>query len=385
MLRSDPSEPRDVVYVIASMITGGTQTHILQVLRFLDRKRWRPHLYCLRDKGNLIETARSLDVPTMTFGMRGGFKHPADLRGLLAMRAELRRLRPDVIHGYLLRGNFYASLAARLAGVPVLVTSKRGLHEPSGFAEKAAVSVSNRLSDVVTGNSPAVLDFTNTVESPLPAQMQMIPSGIDVELFDPSRVGDAARSLIRAELGIGNAPVVGTAITFRPRKGFKLLFESFADSLDAAPDAHLVIAGAVEMPEDPAALAAKLGITDRIHLLGRRADMPEVLSAFDVFVLPSESEGMSNAILEAMAMSLPVVATAVGGAPVVIEDGVSGYLVEYPDRAMLAARLRQLLGSVELRQSVGLTARPRIVAEYSAQAMLRQMERLYARLLDEKT
>src|SRR5512139_3749213 len=102
---------RDVVYVIASMITGGTQTHLLQVLRFLDRGRYRPRLYCLRDHGDLIPHARALDVDVTTFGMSGTLKSPGDLVGLARITAALRRSRPAVVHGYLLRANFYGALA----------------------------------------------------------------------------------------------------------------------------------------------------------------------------------------------------------------------------------------------------------------------------------
>ena len=123
--------PRDVVYVIASMIVGGTQTHLLQVFRFLDRRRWRPHLFCLRDDGSLVSTVRDLDVEVSSFGMQGSLKHVSDLGGVLKMTARMRDLHPDVVHGYLLRGNFYGALAARLARVPALITSKRGLHEPA--------------------------------------------------------------------------------------------------------------------------------------------------------------------------------------------------------------------------------------------------------------
>jgi glycosyltransferase involved in cell wall biosynthesis len=383
--RALEDRPRDVVYVVASMITGGTQTHLLQVFSFLDRTRWRPHLFVLRDGGNLVDAARALDVPVTHFGMRGSLRHPGDLAGLLRLRRALRELSPSVVHGYLLRGNFFGALAARLAGVPVVVTAKRGLHEPAGAAERFSVAVSNRLSDVITGNSPQVLEFTREVEGAGDRPMEMIPSGIDVDRFDPDAVDAGARTRIRAQLGIGDAPVVGTAITFRPRKGFRLLFESFADALPAAPDAHLIIAGASEMPEEPRALAAGLGILDRIHLLGRRADMPEVLAAYDLFVLPSESEGMSNAILEAMAMRLPVVATAVGGAPVVIEEGRTGFLVAYPDRSAMADRFRRLLTDPGLRRAVGEAARPAVVAGFSAAFMVRSMESLYARLLGGKT
>ena len=313
-----PHAPRDVVYVIASMITGGTQTHLLQVFTFLDRARYRPRLFCLRDGGDLISAARALDVDVQTFGMAASLRSPRDFVGLARMVAALRRIRPAVVHAYLLRGNFFAALAARLARVAVVVTSKRGLHEPRGVAERFAVALSNRLSDVITGNAPAVLDFTRAIEPAANRPLEMIPSGIDTDRFDPA----ATRSL-RDELGLGDAPVVGTAITWRPRKGFRMLFEAFATVRAALPAARLLVAGEAEWADDPGALADELGIRDAVALLGRRSDMPRVLATIDVFVLPSESEGMSNALLEAMAMARPSVATSVGGNSLVIVDGRS--------------------------------------------------------------
>lgn len=365
-----------MVYVIASMIVGGTQTHLLQIFRFLDRDRYRPHLFCLRDDGDLIETARSLDVPVTTFGMRGSLRYPGDSRGLLRMRSALRALGPSVVHGYLLRANFFGAVAARMAGVPVIITSKRGLHEPVGAAERISVKVSNGLSHVVTGNSPAVLDFTREVENAPDLPMEMIPSGIDTARFDP-----AAGGSLRAELGLGDAPVVGAAITFRARKGYRMLFEAFASVRARFADARLLIAGVDAYEPEPEALARELGILDAVVLLGRRADMPVVLASFDVFVSPSESEGMSNAILEAMAMRLPVVATAVGGTPFVIDAGRSGLLVDYPDSAALAEGVCRLLRDRDLRVAVGVAARETVVERYSAASMVRSIEGLYDRLL----
>lgn len=379
-----PAAPVPVVFVIASMITGGTQTHLLQVFQLLDRRRFRPLLFALRDGGNLLAAAAEAGVEVRTFGMGGSLKNPKDIIGLYRMFKALREVKPGVIHGYLLRGNFYAAVAGRLAGVPVVVTSKRGLHRPAGIAERFAVRVSGRLSDVVTGNAPQVLEFTREAEGPQSVPMVMIPSGIDTERFCPAAIAPDARRASREHLRIGDAPVVGTAITFRPRKGFRMLFEAMAELRRSVPDACVLIAGADEMPPEPAALASELKIDAAIHLLGRRSDMPEVLSTFDAFVLPSESEGMSNAILEAMAMELPVVVTAVGGAPEVVEEGRSGFLVEYPDSAAMAARLSLLLKSREEARRVGKAARERVVELYSSTGMVRQMEDLYAKLLNGK-
>jgi glycosyltransferase involved in cell wall biosynthesis len=364
--------PKDIVYVIASMITGGTQTHLLQVFRFLDRTRFRPHLFCLRDAGDLIEAARSLDVDVRTFGMKGSFKSPGDFAGLWRLRGAIAAVGPAVVHGYLLRGNFFGAAAARLAGVRAIVTSKRGHHEPAGPEERFAVRVSNTLSRVVTGNSPAVLEFTREVEAAVPEPMKMIPSGIDTDRFTADAVED-----LRAELGLGDAPVIGSAITWRPRKGFRMLFEAFAEVRKAIPGAKLLLAGVDEWVGPPAELSVELGIRDDITLLGRRDDMPRVLKTLDIFVLPSESEGMSNAVLEAMSMGRPVVATAVGGNPYVIDEGKTGFLVAYEDVPALVDRLTRILSGAVAGAEIGAAARAEVERSYSARSMVREMEDLY--------
>jgi starch synthase (maltosyl-transferring) len=371
--------PVDIVYVIASMIVGGTQTHLLQVFRFLDRRRFRPHLFVLRDGGDLVETARAFDVAVTSFGMKGSLKDPRDLLGVLRMRRALCELRPPIVHAYLMRANFYGALAARLAGVPSIITSKRGHHDIAGLSERLGIAVSNRLSSVITGNAPSVLEFTRDTEPRFSCPTAMIPSGIDTERFDPAKTTD-----LRVELGLGSCPLIGTAITWRPRKGFRMLFHAFEIVRRTYPDARLLIAGVEDWASadsDPRAVADELGVTRSIVLLGRRDDMPAVLSALDVFVLPSESEGMSNAVLEAMAMRKPVVATAVGGNPVVIEEGRTGYLVDYPDHEALATRILELLGDRELCRRAGEAGRERVVEHYSARSMVAQMEHLYGGLL----
>ena len=352
--------PREIVYVIASMITGGTQTHLLQLFRFLDRSRYRPHLFCLRDGGDLAGVARELDVPVRSFAMRGTLRDVRDTRGLARMVSAMRAIGPAVVHSYLLRGNFYASIAARLSGAGAVVTSKRGLHEPVGISERLAVRVSNRLSDRILGNSPAVLDFTEAVE------------GVDRDRFRPAK--DAA--------GLGEGPVIGAVTTFKPKKGLAMLLETVAKVRETFPRVRLAVAGEERMDGEAARLASSLGIIDSITLLGRRRDMPKVLSTFDVFILPSESEGMSNALLEAMAMELPSVATAVGGNTTVIEDGVSGVLVERGDSRAMADGVVAILQDAPLAARLGEAGRRRVVDVYSAASMAGQMEELYGGLLE---
>ncbi len=372
------SVPIRVIYVIASMIVGGTQTHLLQMFRFLDRSRFEPALVTLRKGGTLVEEARALGVEVTELGVSGSLRTPGDVGGLWRLARLLRRRRAHVVHGYLLRGNFYGAVAAKIAGVPVVVTSKRGLHEPASWAERLAVRVSNNLSTVITGNSPAVLEFTRRVEAPVRVPLVMIPSGIDLDRFDPARADDG----LRAEICGQGEPTIGTVTTFRPKKGYPMLFESFARVRQRVPAARLLIAGEDKWEDEPASLARRLDVYDAVTLLGKRSDMPRVYSAFDVFVLASRSEGMSNALLEAMAMKRPVVATAVGGNPTVLDGGRYGYLADYGDADAMADHIVGLLAAPERRQALGEAARERVAAEYSAQAMVRKTERLYEELFE---
>jgi glycosyltransferase involved in cell wall biosynthesis len=144
------------------------------------------------------------------------------------------------------------------------------------------------------------------------------------------------------------------------------------------PGTQAVIVGEVDLDDSLRAVVVDGGLEEDLHLLGRRHDMPEVLASFDVFVLSSHDEGMSNAILEAMAMELPVVATDVGGTGEVVAEGQTGLLVPPRDPAPLAEAIAAMLAEPERRVSIGRLGRKVVEERFSAAAMVRQMEDLYA-------
>jgi glycosyltransferase involved in cell wall biosynthesis len=365
-----------IVYTLAWMEVGGSQTHLLQVLRLLDPARFEPVLYCLTGQGALLPLARETGVRVVDGGMRSGFRPAAMLRGIAHLARFLRRERADVVHNYLLRANVVGSVAARLARVPVVLVSKRGCHERRGM-ELAGARLSNRLADCVTANAEAVRDFVHQNESCPREKFAVIPSGIDTDRFRPLPPGDYKR-----RLGLDpRAPVVGAVTRMRVRKGVEEFLRAMAEVRRAYPEVQTVVAGEVDREPALDALVAECGLGESLHLLGRRRDMPEVLSAFDVFVLSSHDEGMSNAILEAMAMQLPVVATGVGGTGEVVRHGESGLLVPPRDPAPLAAAIASLLPAPERRAAMGRVGREIVERSLSARSMVRQMEALYDRLL----
>jgi L-malate glycosyltransferase len=367
-----------IAYVIKSMEVGGSQTHLVQVLRLLDRRQFDPVLYCLTGEGVLLDAVQALGVPIVNGGARR-FKGLGAAAAVLRLAAYLRRESVDVVHNYLLRANVIGSVAARLARVPVVLSSKRGCHERRGF-DLVAAKIGNALADRVTVNAEAVRDFVHANERCPKQKMVVIRSGVDTDRFRP-----LAGTGFKASLGLPEErPVIGVVTRMRVRKGVEEFIRAVGRVRQAHADAHAVIVGEVDLDDGLQALVRGLGLENHLSLLGRRSDMPEVLSAFDIFVLSSHDEGMSNAILEAMAMEKPVVATDVGGTGEVLRHGRSGLLVPPKDPEALAAAINEMLGQPARAREMGRFGR-RIVEEgFSARAMVRQMEQLYLDLAAER-
>jgi len=368
-----------IAYVIKSMAMGGSQTHLIHVLRQLDRNRFAPTLYCLTGEGVLLDSVRELGVPVVAPAAARSFKGVSLILRMAALARALRAARIDIVHNYLLRANLVGAISARLAGVPVVLCSKRGCHQRRGF-ELVSARIGNRLADRVTVNAEAVRDFVHANERCPREKMVVIPSGVDTDRFRP-----LAGSSYKARLGlVESRRIVGVVTRMRVRKGVEEFIRAIGKLRETHPDVHGVIVGEVSLDDRLQQLVHGLGLEDHLSLLGRRSDMPEVLAAFDVFVLSSHDEGMSNAILEAMAMEKPVVATDVGGTGEVVRHGNSGLLVPPKDPDALATAIGEIVSEPSRAVEMGRLGRRLVEDGFSAHAMVRQMERLYLDLMAER-
>ena len=370
--------PIKILYTITWMEVGGSQTHLMQVFRLLDRTRFTPALYCLSGRGNLMEAAQDLGIPVHT-GTFSGLKSARGVGAVAELARFMRREGFDIVHNYLLRANVVGSIAARLAGVPAVLCSKRGCHERRGL-ELVGARLSNRLADCVTTNANAVREFVHENESCPTDKMVVIPSGVDTDRFHPREGAE-----LKARLGLDpQRPVVGIVTRMRVRKGIEEFLRAMITVRERFPEVQTAIVGEVELDEDLQRMVDSGGLTPHLRLLGRRSDMPEVYGAFDLFVLSSHDEGMSNAILEAMATERPVVATDVGGTNEVVRHGQTGLLVPPRDPEPLAAAIAELLATPERWPAMGAQGRAVVEQSFSARAMVRQMEALYLDLLQQR-
>jgi glycosyltransferase involved in cell wall biosynthesis len=366
------THPLRIAYIIKSMEVGGSQTHLTQVLRLLDRSRFDPVLFCLTGDGVLLDAARASGVPVWSPAAGASFKGFGLAARVAALTRLLRRQRVAIVHNYLLRANLVGAISARLARVPVVMGSKRGCHWRRGF-ELVSAKIGNALADCVMVNAEAVREFVHGNEGCPREKMVVIPSGVDTDRFRP-----LPPAQFKARLGLPeDRRIVGVVTRMRVRKGVDEFIRAIGQVRDTYPDVHGVIVGEVSLDDTLQEVVHSLHLENHLSLLGRRSDMPEVLSALDLFVLSSHDEGMSNAILEAMAMEKAVVATDVGGTGEVVRHGHSGLLVPPKDPQALAVAISEVLAQPARAHEMGRLGRRVVEEGFSAHAMVRQMEQLY--------
>lgn len=313
-------------------------------------------------------------IEVRDLGVGNRFISPRSLMALRGAVRWLRDLRPDVVHTYQCRPGIFGTIAARLAGVPVIIVSKRSFDKQGRWLE-SLWRCTNRMASAVLVNSEALAREAKAEGDP--AKVVMIPCGVDTEHFFPQD-SRAAREL----LGLGaDRLVVGSVGRMIARKGHRYLLEAAARLIKESLDFDVVLVG--DGPERKALvrMARHLGLEQRVRFLGDRPDVRACLAAMDVFVLPSLHEGMSNALLEAMAMGKAVVASDGAGNEEVVTDGVSGLVVKAADADVLAAGLKLLIHDSSLRERLGRGAREHVEARFSRAAMVERFGELYETLV----
>jgi glycosyltransferase involved in cell wall biosynthesis len=287
----------------------------------------------------------------------------------------LRRLQPAVVHTHHFGSLMHTLPAAWLARVPRVVHTEHAYQYLEPRADyRRWLRWSSAFTDafVVVGRS--LQDYYRTGVRVSQRRLRVIPNGIDTGLYRPARDMTAVRRVLGLPV---DAFLIGTAGRFFPEKDYGTLIRAVGALAHRRPDIRLAMVG--DGPERSAleALATSQGISDRVHFLGWRTDLPSILPALDVFVLSSRSEGLPLVALEALACEVPVVSTPVGDMPEVLADGQGGSLFPVADWAALAQALALLADAGARRRALGTAGRQRIVARYSREAMVNGYARVY--------
>ncbi len=363
-----------IAHVLSSFGMGGQERVALDLAR---RQRAAGHRVLAVSlapppDGPLAAAFRDADVRTATLPKRGPSVDPS-----LPMRLArlLSKQGVNLVHTHNPHALIYGAPAAALARA-VTVHTKHGIN-PDGDRRQWLRRSASRLVDAYVAVTRSLGRIALEQVECAQQRLQVIPSGIDVRLYAPNR---EARARIRAELGIPeDAWVVGSVGRLAPEKNYRLLVAAIAPMLD--PRRHLLLVGDGPEREALGAQAAATWRPEFVHFTGRRDDVPDLLAAFDVFALTSHSEGLPLVVLEAMATELPVVATAVGGIPDIVEHGATGYLVEPGNASELTRQLAWLSTRPAQAQQVASYARRMVLENHSLERMANEYESLYRRVL----
>lgn len=349
------------MFVITSMPVGGAETLLVNLIRRMDRSRFAPELCCLKEPGPLgLQLSR--EIPVFSDLLSGKW----DVR-VLPRLTRLLRSRSTAAVVTVGAGDkmFWGRLAAWRANVPVVLSA---IHS-TGWPD--VIGRLNRwltpLTDSYIGVAAPHGRYLIEQEGFPPGKVRVIPNGVDVERFHPRVDG----SFIRAELGFtASTPVTGIVAALRPEKNHAQLIQAMAVVRRAIADAQLLIVGDGPERDNLVRLAHELGIAEAIHFLGTRSDIPELLSAMDVFVLTSHMEANPVSILEAMATGKPIVAPRVGSIPESVLDGETGYLTHPGNADEVADRLITLFQQCDRARSMGQRGRNLVEERWSLDVMV---------------
>lgn len=384
-LASSAGRVRVATLVNHLTLHGGAERVALRIATHLDPERFDSTL-CVsrwpqpRDKrsasaGEALEQLESAGAMLLALRRSGKLQVTPWLR----LWRFLRRERIDVLHTHQFGSNVLGSMTGRLAGVPVVLAHEHTWSYEGNparrFLDRQVVSrAADRFIAVSREDQSRMIE----VEGIDPARTLFIPLGI---MPSPPPTGHD----VRGELGIPpDAPVLGVVGNLRPQKAHQVLIRATARLVDRWPAIQVLVAGTGPERAALEKLAGELGLQHAIRFLGYRGDIPDLLAAVDVAICCSDFEGTPIAILEYMDAGLPVISTAVGGVPDMIDNGVHGLLVPPRDPGALAGAIAELLSDLQRARMMGARARERRLAEFTMEAMIQRLESLYCELVEEK-
>jgi L-malate glycosyltransferase len=354
-----------VLYVIGSMGNGlaGTERNLLTIIRHLDRQKFEPYLITLQDCE--YYRAGKFDCETACWHCNRVLS-----TAFIAKRSQLvdfmREKAIDVVQTFFLEAHLLAGSAARKAGVRAVVSSRRNLGYSYGLKEKILLKIANRYPLRFLANSLAVANTIARVEGCRRELFEVIHNGVEIS----PRVPDE-RHQTKSVVMVAN---------LRPVKSIPTLIQAAAIVAKEIPKVRFRIIGEGPDRHELQGLINALKLQSIVSMPGAATDVHSAISTAAIGVLTSASEGFSNSLLEYMDAGLAVVATKVGGNEEIVQDGVSGYLVDAGDDGAVADRLLKLLNEPELARSMGRAGRKLVEEQFSVEAMLRRHEEFYLSL-----
>ncbi len=371
-------KPHNILYTsLSGEMLGGGQRSLLLLLERLDRTKFKPYLVC-PSQGGLIKKAEVLGIETRALKMKGvkSLNILATAAAVFKLKKLIRRKEIHLVHSDSPRQAFYAGLAARLTRTPFVWHARVSTPEKKSL-EKFLFNHAHKIIAVSEATGQRYHGFESFDE-----KVTVILNGVDLVEFGPKPVDRKLKQEFKIR---DDQLLVGTLGQLIPGKGQEVFLNAAARITEQAPKVTFMIVGDGNHAyrKKLEKLCADLGLSGKVLFTGFREDIPRIMNALDIVLLPSTThlEGFSRVILEAMASAKPVIATDSGGNPEAIEDGVSGILVPAGDSDRLAASLLDLVQDEDKRKRMGTAGRQRAEQLFSIEKNVSRIEKIYEELL----
>ena len=370
----------NLLQVVPGLTVGGTEKVFVQFLPLFNKARYNLSVCCLKGRGALSNELeeKGIELEYLNMPKGPGFLILLDsLRAIAKLVCLMKRQEIDIVHSYLFRANILCRIAAKLAGVPVVISSMQGI-EVTRKVPLFVERLTSPLVDKFAAVSDAIRNYIIQKAHIDPEKIVTVRNGIGL-------MEAKVAPIEGKEFGLRpGGPIVGVVGRLAKEKGYWYLLSAARIVMKECPEAHFLVVGDGPQREKLANLALNLGLKDHITFTGYRRDVLRVLSLFDIFALATLWEGLSMVILEAMVMAKPVVTTNVVGNPELVVDGITGFLVPPRDPQALADRILTLLKDENLRKRMGAAGRRRVEEKFTIEKMVSETESLYEELLDKK-
>jgi glycosyltransferase involved in cell wall biosynthesis len=377
MLTDGP--PRRVFFLVDSLDIGGSESQAVELALRLPRARYIVTLGCLRMQGPLLTRLQGSGISVVEFHPRGGIDSLRGAWQLFRLAKFLSRERFDVVHTHDLWSNLMGVPAAFLARVPVIISSQRDLSHLPWYRGKRTVWLRRirSLSSMVLANANPIREQLIQEGHLRPEKVRVVHNGVEVEKFNRTSCDS---HIVFANAGGGTRIVLVGNMTSEV-KGHRVLINAAAIIVREFQDVRFVLVGDGSYRKQFEAQVGELGLEKHFLFLGRREDVPEILAACDIAVLPSKTEGLPNALLEYLAAGLPTVASNVGGNAEIVKDGVTGLLVPPDNAELLATAVLRFLRDSDLAGRLGQSGTEHVRQTFSFERLVEQTEGLYSELL----
>lgn len=373
---------KKIVHLIDNLIIGGAQTHLLSILKCADREKYSHVVYSLTDELDIGREIESLGIKVISLNLQEPLRKKRWAVAIKAISKMLKNEKSDILETHLTWSRLLGTIAFVLIGKKKIISFEQGDIYNSGWKYRIANLLASFFIDVIVVCSNAIKKWSCENYWFPHRKVIVMHNSILTDFFKPKADTNNFRQMLgieQNEIVVGSVGTLGKGIN----KGMNYCIDAMSVLTQKYKNIKLVIVGDGESKGELERQVKNLRLEDTVKFLGVRRDIDLILNAMDIFVLASIFEPFGIALVEAMSMEKPVVGSASGGIPEIIEDGVNGFLFTPRDSNALAKIIDRLIEDEKLRKEIGIRARKSVEEKFEAKKYVKRLETIYARLLGE--